>query len=194
MNKMEESSYCKDDIYELIHKLIEGETNENDFSDEYYIAYIYYSDYWNTSGNLNETELSLFNQLAETANSLVSFAEMKLSYNEVMILKERLKSKAIQISKKMFIPNLLEQYFCDRISTINFCNKFYEWYDMGIYRDEMDQNKRIWFDELSIIAGRYSEFSEDHKIAPKFYTTEAEIKAKVKDILQLLQTNLPQCC
>lgn len=155
---------------------------------------LYYSDYWNTSGNLNKTELSLFNQLAETANSLVSFAEMKLSYNEVMILKERLKSKAIQISKKMFIPNLLEQYFCDRISTINFCNKFYEWYDMGIYRDEMDQNKRIWFDELSIIAGRYSEFSEDHKIAPKFYTTEAEIKAKVKDILQLLQTNLPQCC
>lgn len=40
MNKMEESSYCKDDIYELIHKLIEGEINENDFSDEYYIAYI----------------------------------------------------------------------------------------------------------------------------------------------------------
>ncbi|WP_373724867.1 hypothetical protein, partial [Bacteroides heparinolyticus] len=95
MNKMEESSYCKDDIYELIHKLIEGEINENDFSDEYYVAYIYYSDYWNTSGNLNETELSLFNQLTETANSLVSFAEKKLSYNEVTILKERLKSKAI---------------------------------------------------------------------------------------------------
>ncbi len=33
---MEKIDYCKDDLYELIHRLITGEINEIDFSDEYY--------------------------------------------------------------------------------------------------------------------------------------------------------------
>lgn len=41
----------------------------------------------------------------------------------------------------------------DKISTTDFCNKFYEWYDIGTYKSEMEQNKRIWLDELSTIVG-----------------------------------------
>lgn len=184
---MEKIDYCKDDLYELIHRLITGEINEMDFSDEYYIAFIYNSNYWNSSEELRGSELLLFNQLAEVANYLVSFAEVKLSSDETSILKEKLRSTAIQISKKMCIYNLLEQYLHDKISTTDFCNKFYEWYDIGTYKSEIEQNKRIWLDELSTIAGRYSEFSEDHRVAPKAFTTEADIKAKVKEILKYIQ-------
>ncbi|WP_300693090.1 hypothetical protein [uncultured Bacteroides sp.] len=123
---MEKIDYCKDDLYELIHRLITREINEIDFSDEYYIAFIYNSNYWNSSEELRGSELLLFNQLAEVSNYLVSFAEVKLSSDETSILKEKLRNTAIQISKKMCIYNLLEQYLHDKISTTDFCNKFYD--------------------------------------------------------------------
>ncbi|WP_300851567.1 hypothetical protein, partial [uncultured Bacteroides sp.] len=87
---MENIEYCRDDLYELIHKLITGEINEMDFSDKYYIAFIYNNNYWNSSEELRENELLLFNQLAEVSNYLVSFAEVKLSSDETSILKEKL--------------------------------------------------------------------------------------------------------
>lgn len=96
---MEKIDYCKDDLYELIHRLITREINEIDFSDEYYIAFIYNSNYWNSSEELRGSELLLFNQLAEVSNYLVSFAEVKLSSDETSILKEKLRNTAIQISK-----------------------------------------------------------------------------------------------
>lgn len=177
----------KKEIYELIHKLISGIIDETEFSDTFYFIFIYNSTYWENSEDLNRIELLLLNQLAVIAKELTSFTEAKHSIDEIIILKEKLKNKGIEISKRLFIYYLLEQYFFNEVNTIDFCNKFYDWYDLGTYRDNIKPNEQKWFDELSTLTGRYSEFKEDHNIDPKAFTSGTEIKKKVKEVLRNLQ-------
>ena len=94
--------------------------------------------------------------MAVIAKELTSFTEAKHSIDEITILKEKLKNKGIEISKRLFIYYLLEQYFFNEVNTIDFCNKFYDWYDLGTYRDNIKPNEQKWFDELSTLTGRYS--------------------------------------
>ena len=177
----------KKEIYELIHKLISGIIDETEFSDTFYFIFIYNSTYWENSEDLNRIELLLLNQLAVIAKELTSFTEAKHSIDEITILKEKLKNKGIEISKRLFIYYLLEQYFFNEVNTIDFCNKFYDWYDLGTYRDNIKPNEQKWFDELSTLTGRYSEFKEDHNIDSKAFTSGTEIKKKVKEVLRNLQ-------
>ena len=184
MRKMREQ---KKEIYELIHKLISGIIDETEFSDAYFFIFIYNHTNWKNSEDLNRIELLLLNQLAVIAKELTSFTEAKHNIKEIAILKEKLKNKSIEISKKLFIYYLLEQYFFNEVSTIDFCNKFYDWYDLGTYRGYIKLNEQKWLDELSTLTGRYSEFKEGHDVDPKAFTSETEIKKKVKEILRHLQ-------
>ena len=184
MCKMREQ---KKEIYELIHKLISGIIDETEFSDAYFFIFIYNHTNWKNSEDLNRIELLLLNQLAVIAKELTSFTEAKHNIKEIAILKEKLKNKSIEISKKLFIYYLLEQYFFNEVSTIDFCNKFYDWYDLGTYRGNIKLNEQKWLDELSTLTGRYSEFKEDHDVDPKAFTSKTEIKKKVKEILRHLQ-------
>ena len=177
----------KKEIYELIHKLISGIIDETEFSDAYFFIFIYNHTNWKNSEDLNRIELLLLNQLAVIAKELTSFTEAKHNIKEIAILKEKLKNKSIEISKKLFIYYLLEQYFFNEVSTIDFCNKFYDWYDLGTYRGYIKLNEQKWLDELSTLTGRYSEFKEGHDVDPKTFTSETEIKKKVKEILRHLQ-------
>lgn len=184
MRKMREQ---KKEIYELIHKLISGIIDETEFSDAYFFIFIYNHTNWKNSEDLNRIELLLLNQLAVIAKELTSFTEAKHNIKEIAILKEKLKNKSIEISKKLFIYYLLEQYFFNEVSTIDFCNKFYDWYDLGTYRGYIKLDEQKWLDELSTLTGRYSEFKEGHDVDPKAFTSETEIKKKVKEILRHLQ-------
>ena len=184
MRKMREQ---KKEIYELIHKLISGIIDETEFSDAYFFIFIYNHTNWKNSEDLNRIELLLLNQLAVIAKELTSFTEAKHNIKEIAILKEKSKNKSIEISKKSFIYYLLEQYFFNEVSTIDFCNKFYDWYDLGTYRGYIKLNEQKWLDELSTLTGRYSEFKEGHDVDPKAFTSETEIKKKVKEILRHLQ-------
>ena len=184
MRKMREQ---KKEIYELIHKLISGIIDQTEFSDAYFFIFIYNHTNWKNSEDLNRIELLLLNQLAVIAKELTSFTEAKHNIKEIAILKEKLKNKSIEISKKLFIYYLLEQYFFNEVSTIDFCNKFYDWYDLGTYRGYIKLNEQKWLDELSTLTGRYSEFKEGHDVDPKAFTSETEIKKKVKEILRHLQ-------
>lgn len=184
MRKMREQ---KKEIYELIHKLISGIIDETEFSDAYFFIFIYNHTNWKNSEDLNRIELLLLNQLAVIAKELTSFTEAKHNIKEIAILKEKLKNKSIEISKKLFIYYLLEQYFFNEVSTIDFCNKFYDWYDLGTYRGYIKLNEQKWLDELSTLTGRYSKFKEGHDVDPKAFTSETEIKKKVKEILRHLQ-------
>ena len=184
MRKMREQ---KKEIYELIHKLISGIIDETEFSDAYFFIFIYNHTNWKNSEDLNRIELLLLNQLAVIAKELTSFTEAKHNIKEIAILKEKLKNKSIEISKKLFIYYLLEQYFFNEVSTIDFCNKFYDWYDLGTYRGYIKLNEQKWLDELSTLTGRYSEFKEGNDVDPKAFTSETEIKKKVKEILRHLQ-------
>lgn len=139
MRKMREQ---KKEIYELIHKLISGIIDETEFSDAYFFIFIYNHTNWKNSEDLNRIELLLLNQLAVIAKELTSFTEAKHNIKEIAILKEKLKNKSIEISKKLFIYYLLEQYFFNEVSTIDFCNKFYDWYDLGTYRGYIKLNEQ----------------------------------------------------
>ena len=120
------------------------------------------------------------------------YLEGIMSFNKVreglLLLLERSNvDKDMHVRQKTAIRNLLEEYSCDKVNTIDFCNKIYEWYDISDYKDGAEPNEKKWLDELSTITGRYSEFSEDHKLDPKAFSTESDIKAKVREILKHIQ-------
>lgn len=123
----------------------------------------------------------------EYLKGIMSFNKVR---EELMLLLERSNvDKDMHVRQKTAIRNLLEEYSCDKVNTIDFCNKIYEWYDICDYKDGAEPNEKKWLDELSTITGRYSEFSEDHKLAPKAFTTESDIKAKVREILNIFNRN-----
>lgn len=121
------------------------------------------------------------------------YLEGTMIFNKVreglLLLLERYNvDKDMHVLRKTAMRNLLEEYSCDKVNTIDFCNKIYEWYDIGDYKDGAEPDEKEWLDELSTITGRYSEFSEDHKLDPKAFTTESDIKAKVREILKHIQS------
>ena len=121
----------------------------------------------------------------EYLEGIMSFSKVREAL--LLLLEQPNIDKDTHDRRKTAMRNLLEEYSCDEVNTIDFCNKIYEWYDIGDYKDGADLNEKKWLDELSTIAGRYSEFSEDHKPDPKAFTAESDIKAKVREILKHIQ-------
>lgn len=150
-----------------------------------------------------DTLLALKNEVEFTQKELTSiyyvdecrgeYLEGIMSFNkvreELLLLLERSNvDKDMHVLQKTAMRNLLKEYSCDIVNTIDFCNKIYEWYDIGDYKYGAEPDEKEWLDELGTIAVLYSEFSEDHKLDPKAFTTESDIKAKVREILKHIQS------
>lgn len=82
---------------------------------------------------------------------------------------------------------LLDQYLAGKIDARTFCDEFYYSYDLEIKRSSLSQLESKIFSNLSIVAGRFSEFEEDHINYPGTYFTEEELKNKVIETREALQ-------
>lgn len=76
----------------------------------------------------------------EYLEGIMSFNKVR---EELMLLLERSNvDKDMHVRQKTAIRNLLEEYSCDKVNTIDFCNKIYEWYDICDYKDGAEPNER----------------------------------------------------
>lgn len=82
---------------------------------------------------------------------------------------------------------LIDQYLAGKIDAKTFCDEFYYSYDLEIKRSSLTQLESIAFSDLSIVAGRFSEFEEDHINYPGTYFTEEDLKKKVIETREVLQ-------
>lgn len=85
---------------------------------------------------------------------------------------------------------LLDQYLTHKINTTTFCDQFHYSYDREINRESLTPLEIRAFDDLSAIAGRFSEFEEDHRGYPKAFSTEKELRQKILETKHILRMNL----
>ena len=66
---------------------------------------------------------------------------------------------------------LIDQYLSDKINEITFCDEFYYSYDLEMDYSMLTELEHKLFSELSTVAGRFSEYEEDHLgLQNGFYT------------------------
>lgn len=82
---------------------------------------------------------------------------------------------------------LLNQYLSGKITARIFCDEFYYCYDIEMDYSTLTAEEYEVFSELAKVAGRFSEYKEDHKLDSKaFYTTD-ELKLKVIEMNEKLK-------
>lgn len=81
---------------------------------------------------------------------------------------------------------LINLYLSGKISPWDFCNEYYGCYDLEIDRDTLTSLEIKAFSELSVVAGRFSNFQEDIEKYPGVYFTEEQLRQKVIETKELL--------
>ena len=86
---------------------------------------------------------------------------------------------------------LIDQYLLGKIDEPFFCDEFYYSYDLEVDSNTLSNTEKVVFAELSTVAGRFSEYEEDHLGLPNgFYTTE-ELKQKIIETKEKLNKQMP---
>ena len=83
---------------------------------------------------------------------------------------------------KRRLYELMNMYLSEIITSLTFCNEFYYCYNLELDHTTLTEKENKLFSELQNINDRFSPFEEDHKIAPKAYTTEKELYDKIVEI------------
>ena len=75
---------------------------------------------------------------------------------------------------------LIDLYLSGKMKASNFCDEFCYCYGQELDRKTVltTQELKI-YDELDIVTGRFSQYEEDHKLDPKAFFTEEQLKLKV---------------
>lgn len=87
---------------------------------------------------------------------------------------------------------LIDQYLSGRIDEPIFCDEFYYSYDLEVDSNTLTDIEKVVFAELSTVAGRFSEYEEDHLGLPNGFYTVEELKQKIIETKEKLQEQSPQ--
>jgi hypothetical protein len=82
-------------------------------------------------------------------------------------------------SSLLYLYELIEMFIGGRVSSSEFCDLFYECFDLGIDLSLLSDVERSEFERISDVAGRFSEYEEDRKQFPKAYSDEDELQETV---------------
>ncbi len=84
---------------------------------------------------------------------------------------------------------LIDMYLSGKMNAPEFCDEFYYCYDQELDRETVLTIQELEvFEELDTVAGRFSEFEEDHKLDPKAFSSEEQLKRKVIETKEKLST------
>ncbi|MBV4360611.1 colicin immunity domain-containing protein [Pinibacter aurantiacus] len=87
---------------------------------------------------------------------------------------------------------LLDQYLSGKINASIFCDEFYYSYDLELDYSSLTELEHRLFSELSTVAGRFSEYEEDHLALPEGFYTKEELKQKIIETKEKLEHHSPQ--
>jgi len=82
---------------------------------------------------------------------------------------------------------LIDQYLSSEIDESTFCDEFYYVFDLGIDYSTLSETEYQTFEELDSVSSRFSEFENDHKIAPQAFKTAQELREKIIETKERLK-------
>lgn len=74
---------------------------------------------------------------------------------------------------------LIDQYLSHKIDVSTFSNEYHSCYDVDLDIDILSGSEHKIFSDLSMVAGRFSPFEEDHQKYPGVYYTEEELRKEI---------------
>jgi hypothetical protein len=77
------------------------------------------------------------------------------------------------------IYHLIDAYLSGDIDESKFCSEFHRSYDLELDYDTLSEGEYKAFSELGKVAGRFSEFEDDHKKYPGVYYTRRDLHQKI---------------
>jgi hypothetical protein len=93
---------------------------------------------------------------------------------------------------KKYLYTLLFLYLKGQINEVGFCDEFYKIYNLGELEEKLELDEDFIFNQLSEVAGRFSEFESDHQKYPGVYYTKAELAAKILETKEKLMKIHPE--
>lgn len=138
-------------------------------------------------GNRTTPELSqkIANVIKEIENDYFGYDEPKRTKN----IKEKVKNFIDPIKQlfPIFKKNdkrrlywLINQYSSNRLNAWDFCNQYYECYNLEIDKDILTELEKKVFSDLNTVASRFSPYGEEGAY------TEAELKQQIIEVKKTL--------
>ncbi len=81
---------------------------------------------------------------------------------------------------------LIQAYLNQKIDEVIFCRDFFLLYVHEIDFDDFDDFEQKILSELSVVAGRFSPYEEEHKDYPGVYYTKKELAKKILETKEKL--------
>lgn len=81
---------------------------------------------------------------------------------------------------------LIDEYLAKRITSTEFCDKFYYCFDLELDFSLLSKEEYLVFSSLGKIVGRFSQFDKDIEEHPGVYVTESELREKIAEAKALL--------
>lgn len=86
----------------------------------------------------------------------------------------------------------MDMYLSGKIDAPTFCDEFYYCYDQELDREVVLTDKELRaFEKLDVVSGRFSQYEEDHKLDPKAFFTEAQLKQAIIETEEELKEEKP---
>jgi hypothetical protein len=86
---------------------------------------------------------------------------------------------------------LIDMYLSGKIDAPTFNDEFYYCYSQELDYGQLTGKEEKEFDKVSNVAGRYSPYEEDHKLNPKAFFTEEQLKQTVESVQETLKAESP---
>lgn len=74
---------------------------------------------------------------------------------------------------------LMKEYLSGKINEQVFCDEFYYSYSLEIDKNSFSELEVKVFEGLDEVSSRFSEFESDHKLDPKAFYNEEQLKSKI---------------
>ncbi len=75
---------------------------------------------------------------------------------------------------------LMDMYLSGKLDAQTFCDEFYYCYDHELEREvDLTEKELKAFEKLDIVSSRFSKYEEDHKLNPKAFFSEDQLKQTI---------------
>ena len=81
--------------------------------------------------------------------------------------------------KKNKIWELIARFILGEVNEVNFCNQFYDLYVHQVDYNEYSPEEELCLNQLSEVAGRFTQFETDLRDYPGVFYTKEELAAKI---------------
>jgi hypothetical protein len=190
-------------VYHLIELYISERISDDTFCDDFYYSHELNIDH----STLTALEREAFAAIGDIAERFTNINGDRKPETVASTNSAQLRKAVIEASEALHIPRnhysqydnivtsdnyihkiyrLIAMYVSGRIADRDFCDKYYDCYNLNISDSSISGIEREAFANISKIVDRFSEYEEDHRLDDRAFTTSTQLRQVVLEASQAL--------